>query len=64
MSRRFAKLVCAVRGHAWRDIRVNAGKASALGHLSSVAGVDADCDRCGERWRDAGEEGEGSDGQL
>ena len=48
-----ALLTLGWRGHRWRLVRVNYRKACALIHLHSLAGVDADCARCGAEWRDA-----------
>jgi len=47
-------LICFIFGHQWCTLRVNHPKAAARAHLHSFAGCDADCLRCGEKWRDAG----------
>ena len=48
------RLVCLVRGHRWRELRVNLRRWVMRGHLHPLAGKDADCDYCGARWRDYG----------
>jgi len=44
--------VCWLIGHRWKVLRTNLTKLAGLVHLSTMAGQDADCERCGERWRD------------
>lgn len=46
------RLFCILLGHRWRRLRTNVTKAIGLAHLSSMAGDDADCERCGAEWRD------------
>ena len=44
--------ICWFRGHKWRVTRAHDSVTFHLGHLHPLAGCDADCDRCGARWRD------------
>ena len=46
-------LTLGFRGHRWRMVRINPGKHMWLMHLHTMAGLDADCARCGLEWRDA-----------
>lgn len=48
-----ALLTLGARGHRWRMARINCAKHTALMHLHTMAGLDADCVRCGATWRDA-----------
>jgi len=41
------------RGHRWRMVRINPAKHVSIMHLHTMAGLDADCVRCGAEWRDA-----------
>lgn len=47
------KMACFVFGHRWHVLHMNPQRASALLHLHVMAGMDADCERCGKVWRDA-----------
>ncbi len=47
------RLWCWLAGHRWKAIRVNWDRHVSLMHLCTVAGIDADCKRCGMQWRDA-----------
>lgn len=47
------RVACCLAGHRWRITANNMTRFAALGHLHSMAGQDADCERCGEQWRDA-----------
>lgn len=47
------RVLCWLRGHKWRVVRTNERKHINLIHLHTMAGMDADCLRCGEQWRDA-----------
>jgi hypothetical protein len=46
------RLVCWLRGHRWNEIAINARKHFNLGHLHPMAGVKAECIRCGAVWDD------------
>jgi hypothetical protein len=46
-------LACLLSGHIWAVLRHNERKTATRGHLHTLAGVDADCKRCGKQWRDA-----------
>lgn len=45
------RLRCLIFGHDWRIVR-EAGCASMLIHIHVLMACDADCARCGKRWRD------------
>lgn len=48
------RLACLLLGHRWRVLRTNCRRFVAEGHRNPMAGKDADCERCGKRWRDSG----------
>jgi hypothetical protein len=52
MRHAFRRFMCFVFGHDWFIIRVNLPRTVGLIHLQGMAGHDADCRRCGCRWRD------------
>lgn len=39
-------------GHIWRIMRINTERAAKLSHLNPIAGCDAYCERCGEKYLD------------
>lgn len=50
MKKGLSRLVCLLVGHRWKIIRRTPTWKT---EYSFMAGVDADCRRCGKQWRDA-----------
>jgi hypothetical protein len=51
---KLVRLLCGFAGHRFAVLRVTTRKHLGLLHHHPLAGTDAQCTRCGERWRDAG----------
>lgn len=50
-ARRWARLLCPVIGHAWL-VRATSDRAITMAGFHPLAGLLADCRRCGKRWDD------------
>jgi hypothetical protein len=48
------RVACLFTGHRWLWSRVDMQRASLMCHYNTNAGMDLDCERCGESRHDAG----------
>lgn len=47
-----ARLLCLMFGHQWARQRYVCHRHANLGHLHTMAGMEAQCGRCGYHWVD------------